>query len=162
MDPETKDNGKQRAIEYDDETNDKGKQRAIAKDHEITTDPPPLRPENTRKRELLDITHEDYKAIRGTTNPTVMDKPFWIQQAGLAGVDSSTARVNLNCGKTYPLAAKGAVWCLTGRKGVTCTSVPYLREIWIGGVVDDKDYYIYNGKYSQSLFNLAWLTVVDR
>lgn len=101
--------------------------------------------------DLFQITSEQYTAdqdaeIRGTANPSVMNKPFWMFQVGPGGLPAWSARTKF--GNVEEDTLSNPVWCFT-RFGATRTKLPDGRVVCIGGEHEDfydPDFCIYNGK----------------
>lgn len=96
--------------------------------------------EVTREQYMVDR----YGKTRGTTNPSVMDKPFWKYMIAKGG-DAYSAR-NLFEGEGTISTSVVPVWCFD-RFGATVTVLPDGRHIYIGGEHEDfydPDFCIYN------------------
>lgn len=108
--------------------------------------------------DLLQITREQYVAdqnaeTRGTANPSVMNKPFWIFQVGPGGFPAWKARTAF--GNIEEDSFANPVWCFT-RFGATRTRLPDGRVVCIGGEHEDyydPDFCIYNGKFFPRTMN---------
>ena len=95
------------------------------------------------------ITREQYMAdrygkTRGTTNPSVMDKPYWKYMIAKGG-NAYSARILFE-GEGSISASAVTVWCFD-RFGATVTVLPDGRHVYIGGEHEDfydPDFCIYN------------------
>ena len=98
------------------------------------------------------ITREQYVAnrnakTRGTANPSVMNNPFWLFQAGLHGLSGWSARETFGISEDPSADTADPVWCFK-RFGATRTKLPDGRLVCIGGEHEDfydPDFCIYNG-----------------
>ena len=99
------------------------------------------------------ITRGNYVAnrnaqTRGTANPSLMNNPFWLFQAGLRGLSGWSARTTFGGDAEDPFAdVADPVWCFK-RFGATRTKLPDGRLVCIGGEHEDgydPDFCIYNG-----------------
>lgn len=103
--------------------------------------------------DLFQITREQYAAdrdgtTRGTANPSVMNKPFWLFQVGPGGVPAWKARTTFGDTEDDSEDWDLPVWCFV-RFGATRTELPDGRVVCIGGEHEDgydQDFCIYNGK----------------
>lgn len=113
--------------------------------------------------DLFQISSSEYTAgrnadVRGTANPSLIDKPFWKYMIRLGG-DAYSARMSFKTPED-PCADVHLVWCF-GRFGATRTKLPDGRIVCIGGEHEDPydpDFYIYNGKNMSSTGPMAALT----
>ncbi|MCJ1352046.1 MAG: hypothetical protein MMC33_002030 [Icmadophila ericetorum] len=95
------------------------------------------------------VTLEQYLAdrdgkIRGTANPSIMEKPYWKYMIA-RGRDAYSAR-NLFEGRERKDNFKAPVWCFH-RSGATVTVLPDGRHVYIAGEHEDSydpDFCIYN------------------
>lgn len=110
--------------------------------------------------DLFHITREQYVAdrdasTRGTANPSVMNKPFWMFQVGPGGLSGWSARTTFGNAEDPFADSKEPVWCFT-RYGASCTKLPDGRVVCIGGEHEDwydPDFCIYNGKSFPPIMN---------
>lgn len=103
--------------------------------------------------DLFRITCEQYVTDReantkGTANPSVMNKPFWMFQVGPGGFPAWNARTTFGNAEDPFADFEDPVWCFT-RYGATRTKLPDGRVVCIAGEHEDgydPDFCIYNGK----------------
>ncbi|KAF6220511.1 hypothetical protein HO133_002944 [Letharia lupina] len=101
--------------------------------------------------DLFRITCEQYVADReantkGTANPSVMNKPFWMFQVGPGGFPAWKARTTFGNAEDPFADFEDPVWCFT-RYGATRTKLPDGRVVCIAGEHEDgydPDFCIYN------------------
>lgn len=101
--------------------------------------------------DLFQVTREQYVAdrdanTRGTANPSVMNKPFWLFQVSPGGSNAWTARTTFGNAEDPFEDSDGPVWCFD-RFGTTRTKLPDGRVVCIGGEHEDgydPDFCIYN------------------
>ena len=109
--------------------------------------------------DLFQVTRKEYAAdrdanTRGTVNPSIMNKPFWMFQVA-GGCSAYTARTTFGDTEEPFEDSDGPVWCFF-RRGATCTKLSDGRIVCIGGEHEDAydpDFCIYNGRSFQRATN---------